>query len=187
LKRFIPDFEYCLCNLQPPTDVPEKGSLQLRIALMLLKTIFRPDIQEHLPVIFKLIRELPINQAGYEFLEAVLTYISSATDKVDEDCLSQLVEDAVTCTGGEMMPTLIEKWMKKGQEQGIKKYARESVVELLEIRFGNKPPQILTWLDQVSDVSTLKGFLMRAATVESMREFELFLETAVKSGINKGI
>jgi predicted transposase/invertase (TIGR01784 family) len=187
LKRFIPDFEYSLCNLQPPTDVPEKGTLQLRIALMLLKTIFRPDIQEHLPVIFRLIRELPKNQTGYEFLEAVLTYISSATDKVDEDCLSHLVEDAFTHTGGEVMPTLFEKWTKKGEEKGIKNTVRESVAEILEIRFGNNPPQILTWLNQVSDVPTLKGFLRRAATVESMTEFERFLETAVKNGINKGI
>ena len=91
------------------------------------------------------------------------------------------------------MPTLVEKWMEKGiaqgreqgREQGIKKNARESVVELLEIRFGNRPSQILTWLNQLTDVPTLKGILRQAATAASIREFEQFLEATMQSSSGK--
>lgn len=45
--------------------------------------------------------------------------------------------------------------------------ARESVAELLEIRFGNRPSQILTWLNQLTDVPTLKLLHKQSATAQS--------------------
>jgi hypothetical protein len=60
--------------------------------------------------------------------------------------------------------------------------ARESVAELLEIRFGNRPPQILTWLNQLTDVPTLKLLHRQAATAQSIGEFEKFLKDKIQSG-----
>ena len=87
------------------------------------------------------------------------------------------------------MPTLVEKWIDKwrveGMEKGSQRTARESVTELLEIRFGNRPPQILTWLNQLMDVPTLKGLLRQAATAHSIGEFEKFLESTVHGGSDR--
>lgn len=186
LRRFIPGFEYRLCNFHPYHEEPVRGSQQLRIALLLLKTIFRPDILERLPGIFQLIRELPRDLLGFEFLEAVLTYILSATDQIDDGYLSHLVGGVTLNTGDEIMPTLIEKWIEKGMEKGVEKgsqkMARESVAELLEIRFGKRPPQVLTWLNQLTDVPTLKGLLREAATAESIGAFEQFLKAKMQNG-----
>jgi predicted transposase/invertase (TIGR01784 family) len=189
MKRFIPGFEYRFCNFQRYHDEPVMGGHRLRIALLLLKTIFRPDIKELLPTIFELIWELPCDQSGFEFLEAVLTYITSATNLVDEAYLGRLFERRMQNTGGEIMPTLVEKWIEKwrveGMEKGSQRTARESVTELLEIRFGNRPPQILTWLNQLTDVPTLKGLLRQAATAHSIGEFEKFLESTVHGGSDR--
>jgi hypothetical protein len=169
MKRFIPGFEYRFCNFQRYHDEPVMGGQRLRIALLLLKTIFRPDSKELLSAIFELIWKLPCDQSGFEFLEAVLTCITSATNLVEEAYLGHLFEGRMQNTGGEIMPTLVEKWIDKwrdeGMEKGSQRTARESVTELLEIRFGNRPPQILTWFNQLTDVPTLKELLRQAATV----------------------
>lgn len=60
--------------------------------------------------------------------------------------------------------------------------ARESVAELLEIRFGKQPPQVMTWLNQLTDVPTLKGLLREAATAESIGAFEQFIKVKMQSG-----
>jgi len=179
-KRFIPGFEYCFCNFQPNGTDPVLGNTQLRVALLLLKTIFRPDVADQLPVIFQLIRDVPRDNFFLEFLESILTYISSATEQVDESYLGHLIEDVALNTGGEFMPTLYDKWVEKGSQNAT----RDSVVEILEIRFGNRPPQILTWLNQLTDVPTLKQLHRQAATAQSLNEFEMFLKTKVQSGVN---
>jgi predicted transposase/invertase (TIGR01784 family) len=180
-KRFIPGFEYCYCNFQPNSEEPVRGSAQLRVALLLLKTIYRPDLIEQLPVIFGLIRDVPQDKFFWEFLESILTYISSATDQMDESYLGYLIEDVALKTGGEIMPTLYDKWVQKGSQ----KTARESVVEILEIRFGNRPPQVMTWLNQLTDVPTLKGLLREAATTQSIGEFEKRLKNKIQSGVTR--
>ncbi len=78
------------------------------------------------------------------------------------------------------MPTLYDKWVEKGSQNT----AREYVAEILEIRFANRPPQILTWLNQLTDVPTLKQLHRQAATAQSLNEFEMFLKTKVQSGVN---
>jgi hypothetical protein len=130
---------------------------------------------------------------GIALWEAVLTYITSATNLVDEAYLGRLFEGRMQSTGGEIMPTLVEKWIEKWRDEGMEKWmekgsqrtARESVTELLEIRFGNRPPQILTWLNQLTDVPTLKGLLRQAATAHSIGEFEKFLESTVHGGSDR--
>ena len=187
-NRFIPGFEYCFCNFQPNSEEPVRGNTQLRVALLLLKTIFRPDVMAQLPVIFGLIRDVPQDEFFWEYLESILTYISSATEQVDESYMVHLIDDVALNTGGEVMPTLYDKWVNKGIERGIEKGSqkatRESVVELLEIRFGNRPPRIMTWLDQLTDVPTLKQLHRQAATAQSLNEFEMFLETKIQSGVS---
>ncbi|MFH0998756.1 MAG: hypothetical protein V1844_25175, partial [Pseudomonadota bacterium] len=118
---------------------------------------------------------------GYNFLESVLTYISSATDRVDEAYLGSLVEGLNLDKGDEIMPTLVEKWVEKGSQR----MARELVAELLEIRFGNQPPQILIWLNQLTDVPTLKMLHRQAATAQSIGEFEKFLKSTIQSSSDR--
>jgi hypothetical protein len=104
---------------------------------------------------------------------------------VVESYLGHLIEDVALNTGGEFMPTLYDKWINKGIERGSQNATRDSVVEILEIRFGNRPPQILTWLNQLTDVPTLKGLLREAATTLSIGEFEKRLKDKIQSGVTR--
>ena len=129
MKRFIPGFEYRFCNFQHYHDEPVMGGQRLRIALLLLKTIFRPDIKELLPAIFELIWKLPCDQSGFEFLEAVLTYITSATNLVMKRIWG-------ICLRGECRVqevNLCQRWLRnglinggmRGWKRGWKRGARE--------------------------------------------------------------
>ena len=53
-----------------------------------------------------------------EYLETVLSYLSRGIDKVDEEDMRR-AEGAFPFTGGEIMPTIAEKWIEQGMTKGI--------------------------------------------------------------------
>jgi hypothetical protein len=71
-----------------------------------------------LPFILELLGELKARKTGMEYLETVLSYLSSGTDKVDEEDMSR-AEGAFPFTGGEIMSTIAEKWIEQGVTEGI--------------------------------------------------------------------
>lgn len=81
-----------------------------------------------------------------EYLETVLSYPSSGTDKVDEEDMSR-AEGAFPFTGGEIMPTIAEKWIEQGVtegiQQGILQMARGNIIEILEVRFDAVTKSVL--------------------------------------------
>ena len=55
VASFIPDFQYLLWDASGYSDEEIKGSIVLRVALLILKYIFREDLREHLPRILRLL------------------------------------------------------------------------------------------------------------------------------------
>ena len=161
--------------------------MRLCVVLSLLKNIFHKDIREKLWDIFKLIRELSGNTPEFEFLEAILTYLSSATDQVDEAYLGQLIEDVSLNAGGEIMQTLYNKWVEKGIKQGIEQGSqntvRESVIELLDVRFGELPPRVLMYLNELTDIPTLKMLLKSVITTPDIVAFQTELEKHIPENL----
>ena len=120
LKCFLPDFTYALCDISGFSDDEIRGVVILKSTLLLLKYILRDELRDHLPRILGLLRELTGKKTGMEYLETVLTYVSRGTDRVDEDDVRRAVEEAFPIIGGELMPTLAEKWIEQGMQQGDK-------------------------------------------------------------------
>lgn len=73
LSAFLPDFRYLLCDLSAYSDEAIRGMVTLRVALLVLKYIFRKDLEDRLPGILGLLRELTARRSGLEYLETVLT------------------------------------------------------------------------------------------------------------------
>ncbi len=48
-----------------------------------------------------------------------MTYVSRGTDRVDEEDVRRAVEEVFPIIGGEIMPTLAEKWIEQGMQQGM--------------------------------------------------------------------
>jgi len=174
IECFVPDFSYALCDISRFSDEEIRGIVVLKSTLLLLKHILRDELREHLPKILGLLRELTGKKTGMEYLETVLTYVSRGTDKVDEEDVRCAVEEAFPQIGGDIMPTLAEKWIKQGLQQGLQQgilqKSREAVIDILEVRFKVVPQSIVKTLNEISDSSILKILHRKAVEVKSLEE-----------------
>ncbi len=190
LKSFAPGFQYLLCDLSRYSDEEIKGSVVLRVALLILKYIFREDLREHLPGIFRLLRNLSEKRTGIEYIETILKYIINAapTENIDREDLKAAVDEALPHRGGEIMPTIadslreegIRQGMQQGMQQGIVQSAREAVIDILEARFEVVPQSIVKRLNEIYDSSILKIFRRKAVKVMSLEEFEQIIDLMMK-------
>jgi len=69
----------------------------------------------------------------------------------------------------------IERGMEQGIEQGSRTNARESVIEVLEVRFSEVPPELVAILNNISDLAVLKQLLRQAIAINSIAEFQQLL------------
>jgi len=65
--------------------------------------------------------------------------------------------------------------MQAGIEQGALQNARESVVEVLEIRFEVVPPELIEAINEIDDTSFLKELHRQAIALDSLEAFQEFL------------
>ena len=70
--------------------------------------------------------------------------------------------------------------LEQGREVGLEQGLRRSILDILELRIGQVPIEITTQLEEVSHLETLRLLLRRAATVDTLAEFQIAL-TAMKT------
>lgn len=70
----------------------------------------------------------------------------------------------------------VEQGIEQGIEQGEVKALRESIGEILAVRFQSVPEEVTAQLAKVAKPEQLKGLLRHAAVVGSLEEFEHLLE-----------
>jgi len=68
---------------------------------------------------------------------------------------------------------------RMGEEKGVLRNARESVIEALEARFEVAPRSVTEVIDKIDNFSILKMLLRKAVTVESLDAFTRILEKAL--------
>jgi len=171
LKCFAPDFTYALCDLSRFSDEEIRGVVILKSTLLLLKYILRDELRDHLPKILGLLRELTDKKTGMEYLEIVLTYVSRGTDRVDEEDVRCAVEEAFPIIGGDIMPTLAEKWIEQGVQQGLLQALRGALIEVLEERFETVSQTLRNKLREINDPDVLKSLHKKALHADSLEEF----------------
>ena len=88
--------------------------------MLLLKHIFDPEILIYLPKIFSLLQLIENKQAALELLETMTDYVISGSDRLTEEYVEKLIETSVSEIkgGGDVMPTLAEKWFSQGEKKG---------------------------------------------------------------------
>ncbi len=73
--------------------------------------------------------------------------------------------------------TSIERLAKQeGVEEGILQNARESIIAVLETRFGEVPSSIAEVVNKINDPSILKTLLKSAIAIPSTPEFQQVLD-----------
>jgi hypothetical protein len=63
---------------------------------------------------------------------------------------------------------------------GMEKGMRESVIDVLEIRFENVPSELVDEISQIQDTSLLKNLLRQAITLDSISDFQDYLNQLIK-------
>jgi predicted transposase/invertase (TIGR01784 family) len=117
-KYYVPDFRFELYDISHLPDEELKGNVLLRILLITLKYIFNPELRHKLPEIFKLFAELEDKKKTTEYLEVLLRYLASRAEDIAEEELRESVGQTLE-EGGNIMPTLAQKWMEQGIEKGM--------------------------------------------------------------------
>ncbi|GAH09633.1 unnamed protein product, partial [marine sediment metagenome] len=114
------------------------------------------------------------------YLETLLRYITSGTDKIRHEDLEKVVTEVLKDRGGNIMPTIAEELMEKGIQQGVQQgvqqgliqNAREAVIENLETRFEVVPQSILKRIDDIDNLSLLKILHKRSILAVSLEQFK---------------
>lgn len=176
--RYIPNFEYVLVDTSQYGDemLREVKSNSLQASLFLLKYIYDEHLSTHLDDVIQPLTQ--VSQAEVlDLLWAMLTYLTSAADNVSEAELRMTLTEAFRETE-EIMMTIAEKWrlegeelgIKKGEELGIKKGTQNTIVQILESRFGSVFVDLQQQLEQCS-LEQLDELVNLALEAETLDEF----------------
>jgi hypothetical protein len=65
--------------------------------------------------------------------------------------------------------------IERGELKGKLNAIRESILEVLQTRFGEVPEELGNTLDRIEDVEPLKNLLRQAITIASLEDFEALL------------
>ncbi len=179
LRPYVPDFKYWLFDLSQYSDADIKGEVILRLAALLLKYIRRGDLKEALGRILPLLLEIEQKETGLEYIETVLRYLTSGTDKITKDDLNKLLRKVYT-EGEKLMPTIAEQWVEQGKEIGEKKGERKALNRTLTVRFD----VVLGEFDErfePLDLKSLEQLNEVALTVQTLAEFKKALAEMVST------
>jgi len=142
-RRFVPSFEYYLCDLSRYADDEIVGGPELTTGLLLLKYIFRREFGERLEEIVSPLKELPEAERRKYFLP-IAKYVSSAAVGMKPEQMREKLAAAFPERKGVNMQTVAEIWKQEGLEKGLQMgleqggqmAAAEMAMQLLEHRFG---------------------------------------------------
>ena len=200
-KRFVPDYDYLLCDLSEYSDEEIKGEVLLRIVWLIFKYIYSGEFLQRLPGILSLLRELEDLESGLLHLRAILRYLSEQeVVKITPQELKDAVEEALPEKEGELMASLAEIWkaegfeegmekgfeegmekgIEKGMEKGELKTQRRTILNALILRFD--PPvsfyqQVEAYLSGISDRSTLEKLFATVIQGQGLSDFQSALGT----------
>ena len=176
LQAYMPNFCYLLCDLSHRSDEEIRGTVTLKAAFLLLKHIFSDDLSDRLPQILSLLKSLSDKQSGLEYLETILKYLASGTDKVGAEELKKVVTEILEDQGENIMPTIAEQWIEQGIQQDIQQgklqSVREGILENLEARFEVVPRSVIKGIDAIEELSLLKILHKKSVVIGSMQQFK---------------
>jgi len=125
----------------------------------------------------QLIRLLLKSGYGRREIEWILRFLDGIMALSDE-MQEQLIYEEFYEQEGEKMP-YVTSWeriaMRKGMLAGILAKSRESVLEVLEERFGEIPEEVKGKIESIEDTEGLKKLHRQALRVINLSEFQIAL------------
>ena len=152
----------------------------------MVKHIFSEEFPAKLPDILRLLRDLIQRRSGLEYLETILRYVTSGTDRIENKDLKEIVNEVFDKKGGDIMPTIAEQWIEQGIQQGMQQGmiqgmiqdAREMVLEVVAAKFGIIPEDVAKQIRMFNDREVLRSLLREAIFCSDMEGFRDLLKQA---------
>ncbi len=119
LKSFLLDFKYILFDTREwDFDETDNSLLQENVRLLTALMLFKDAFNKHIDILRKLV-ELWAQKGLLEDIShilASLTFIVETKDVTEKDVIKILEESQIK--GGEIMPTLAQRWVEQGRQLG---------------------------------------------------------------------
>ncbi len=135
-RRYVPDFEYHLCDLARLLKEQLTGTPALRAGLLLLKNIFERDMRAALRQIADALQE----KANRQNLLPMAAYLAATRTETEMREFAQQVARYAPKLEGVVMETYAETLLKRGMQQGVEQGRQEAVLgytfRLLRRRLG---------------------------------------------------
>jgi hypothetical protein len=139
LKKYVPQFEYALCDVSEKSDQEIKGAAMMQVALNTLKYVFSDEAIPKLLEAMKLLVLMP-RQTALEFLGTVLRYLSATNESVTSKSIKEVnrvwSEMFSEKEGEDFMATLAEQLIKQGKQEGRQEGETNVVLRQLQKRLG---------------------------------------------------
>lgn len=180
MQRYLPDYQYALCDLGRYSDSDIKGNVVLQVGLLVMKYIFRDELAEKLPGIFGLLRNLTQRKTGLEYLETLLRYLASVNTSLSEQELQTAVIAAIAEGGDKIMPTLAQKWIEEGRQEGLQEGIKMGLLEVIEsdldAKFSARGLKELIRIREIDDLTILRAIRTALRSVSSLEELQQVYE-----------
>ncbi len=150
LRPFWPELQVQVFDFSAYSETEIRGALLLRATLLLMQSVFRPDLLERLPAILELIRELTEEHKTLEYVEIAVRYLFATSNRVTPAVVKDLVEQVFEERGGEVVTTVAEQLIQQGIEQGMERGIERGIERGMER--GMERGRVLAMQQTVNDL-----------------------------------
>ena len=186
LGRFTPRFDALFLNVKgegDPDFLRQTHPFHLLLELIRQEDATKTDFEAVLRQVTQALKALPEESPQWSramYYLILLIYHRRPTDERETlmDIVAQtLVERKQIAEVQDMPQTIAEYFIQQGEERGEKRgelrAKRESVLQLLHLRFDSIPPSVEKKIKSVRSVDRLKALFEQAATVNNISEIEI--------------
>lgn len=179
-RPYWPNFRYELQDLNQLDERGIRGDFLLKATLFTLMRSFDPALPDRLSEIFMFLAGLQDRNLAVEFLRIVVIYVSVAVNDVTAAQVSHAINEAFQDDGGKIMSGFVEELIEQGKKEGLQEGLQEgqqqalrnTIFDVLLLRFDAAPPSIVDRLREVTDLETLRQLNRQAVIAESLSDFE---------------
>ncbi len=175
IEEYLPKLQAILIDLNTISDaeVPDDPDVpELKVVLMVLKTVFRKDVGTKIKTILKELKPYSEDPEMRRLIRFGWLYLVSSAKHLERnyevlfDTIKQVVEE------DETMSTMLEKWATEREARG----EARGVVRILTTRFGRVPQAVSERLLAIGDLVVLDSLTELAVTCKSLDEFKKALK-----------
>jgi predicted transposase/invertase (TIGR01784 family) len=175
LRANCPEFSYDLMDLSELSDSAVQGEPFIRLALLAMKHIDSPKINELLEGrLLPLISEVLGIESGLEYVEELLYYLFKKGNHLDEEkTVKTLQRIPENTTVKETVMTLAEKWEQRGREEGREEGKNIIVSKMLQLKFNKNAEYFIERLNDVSpdQLDTIAERILTMDRIEDIFRF----------------